>query len=154
MLNELGVLRTSPQERALMESLDRLSSSSGTHSPSLATMQQSLPEVHIDIDACFLSNPLATELFWSYFNREVVNDQQLFKRILEAFPSLNSAGRDFLSWRSARYGISLPGDLACQEWLLDRWDVAVARVEPFGFVLCAIGFASPRRCARCESTAP
>lgn len=89
MLNELGVIRISPQERALMENLERLSSNSGSHSPSLATMQQALPEVHIDIDACFLSNPLATELFWNYFNADVLDDQQLFKRMLEAYPSQN-----------------------------------------------------------------
>ncbi len=89
MLNELGVVRISTQERALMENLERLSSNSGSHSPSLATMQQSLPEIQIDIDACFLSNPLATELFWSYFNADVLADQQLFKRMLEAYPSQN-----------------------------------------------------------------
>ena len=89
MLNELGVIRISPQERVLMENLERLSSSSGSHSPSLATMQQSMPEVHIDVDACFLSNPLATDLFWTNFNSDVLDDPQLFKRMLEAYPSQN-----------------------------------------------------------------
>ena len=89
MLNELGVIRISPQERVLMENLERLSSSSGSHSPSLATMQQAMPEIHIDIDACFLSNPLATDLFWTNFNSDVLDDPQLFKRMLEAYPSQN-----------------------------------------------------------------
>ena len=97
MLNELGVIRISTQERALMENLDRLSLNSGSHSPSLATMQQALPEIHIDIDACFLSNPLATELFWTYFNTDVLNDQQLFKRMLEAYPSQNRVIAEQLS---------------------------------------------------------
>ena len=89
MLNELGVIRISPQERILMEKLERLSSSSGSHSPSLATMQQAMPEIQIEIDACFLSNPLATDLFWTNFNSDVLDDPQLFKRMLEAYPSQN-----------------------------------------------------------------
>ena len=97
MLNELGVVRISTQERALMENLERLSLNSGSHSPSLATMQQSLPEIQVDIDACFLSNPLATELFWSYFNADVLADQQLFKRMLEAYPSQNRVIAEELS---------------------------------------------------------
>ena len=97
MLNELGVIRISTQERALMENLDRLSLNSGSHSPSLATMQKALPEIHIDIDACFLSNPLATELFWTYFNTDVLNDQQRFKRMLEAYPSQNRVIAEQLS---------------------------------------------------------
>jgi histidinol-phosphate/aromatic aminotransferase/cobyric acid decarboxylase-like protein len=97
MLNELGVIRISPQELALMEILERLSSNSGSHSPSLATMQQALPEVHIDIDACFLSNPLATDLFWANFNSDVLDDPQLFKRMLEAYPSQNRVIAEQLS---------------------------------------------------------
>ncbi len=97
MLNELGVRRISTRERALMENLERLSSNSGSHSPSLATMQRALPELRVNIDACFLSNPLATELFWTYFNRDVLNDQQLFKRMLEAYPSQNRVIAEQLS---------------------------------------------------------
>ncbi len=52
-------------------------------------MQQALPGISIDIDACFLSNPLATDLFWTHFNSAVLNDPQLFKRMLEAYPSQN-----------------------------------------------------------------
>ena len=97
MLNELGVIRISAREQDLMENLERLSAKSGSHSPSLATMQQALPEIRIDVDACFLSNPLATELFWSYFNTDVLNDQQLFKRMLEAYPSQNRVIAEQLS---------------------------------------------------------
>lgn len=97
MLNELGVLRISPQERDLMNRLERVSSSSGSHSPSLATMQQAFPEISVDIDACFLSNPLATDLFWTHFNSDVVDDPQLFKRMLEAYPSQNRVIAEELS---------------------------------------------------------
>jgi histidinol-phosphate/aromatic aminotransferase/cobyric acid decarboxylase-like protein len=60
-------------------------------------MQQSLPEIQVDIDACFLSNPLATELFWRYFNADVLDDELLFKRMLEAYPSQNRVIAEELS---------------------------------------------------------
>ncbi|MDG0865599.1 aminotransferase class I/II-fold pyridoxal phosphate-dependent enzyme [Candidatus Lucifugimonas marina] len=60
-------------------------------------MQQAIPEIKVDIDACYLSNPLATDLFWSYFNADVLADPELFKRMLEAYPSQNSAIAERLS---------------------------------------------------------
>ena len=97
MLTELSVVRTSPRERDLVYELERLSSSSGSHSPSLANLRQALPGIRIDIDACFLSNPLATELFWTHFNADVLDDQHLFKRMLEAYPSQNRVIAERLS---------------------------------------------------------
>lgn len=52
-------------------------------------MRQSLPEISVDIDACYLSNPLATDLFWSHFNSDSLNDPQFIKRMFEAYPSQN-----------------------------------------------------------------
>ena len=52
-------------------------------------MQHALPEIRVDIDACFLSNPLATDLFWSYFNLDGLNDRKFITRMLEAYPSQN-----------------------------------------------------------------
>jgi histidinol-phosphate/aromatic aminotransferase/cobyric acid decarboxylase-like protein len=89
LLTEQGLLKISPRERDLMETLGQLSTNSGSHSPSLATMQQALPEISVDIDACFLSNPLATDLFWSYFNSDALEDRQFITRMLEAYPSQN-----------------------------------------------------------------
>jgi histidinol-phosphate/aromatic aminotransferase/cobyric acid decarboxylase-like protein len=89
LLSQAGILQVSSAERDLMEKLRKLSSDSGSHSPSLATMQQELPELSVEIDACFLSNPLATELFWSYFNSDVLDDRQFITQMLEAYPSQN-----------------------------------------------------------------
>ena len=97
MQTALRVVRTSPRERDLVDELERLSSSSGSHSPSLANLRQALPEIRIDIDACFLSNPLATDLFWTHFNSDVLDDQELFKRMLEAYPSQNRVIAERLS---------------------------------------------------------
>ena len=91
MLTELSPIQISPQEREILEQLQRLSAESGSHSPSLSTMQQAIPEINVDIDACYLSNPLATDLFWSRFNADALADPQLFKRMLEAYPSQNRA---------------------------------------------------------------
>jgi len=97
MLTNLSPLKISPKERALLRQLEELSARSGSHSPSLGTMQKAIPEIVIDIDACYLSNPLATDLFWSYFNADVLADPQLFKRMLEAYPSQNRAIAERLS---------------------------------------------------------
>ena len=97
MLTNLSPLKISPKERALLRQLEELSARSGSHSPSLGTMQKAIPEIVIDIDACYLSNPLATDLFWSYFNADILADPQLFKRMLEAYPSQNRAIAERLS---------------------------------------------------------
>ena len=60
-------------------------------------MQRALPETRVDIDACFLSNPLATDLFWRHFNSDVLEDRALFKRMLEAYPSQNRVVAERLS---------------------------------------------------------
>ncbi|MDP6056436.1 MAG: aminotransferase class I/II-fold pyridoxal phosphate-dependent enzyme, partial [Dehalococcoidia bacterium] len=89
MLSDLTPLRVSLKEREILSQLEQLSARSGSHSPSLGTMQQLIPEINVDIDSCYLSNPLATDLFWSHFNADVLADPQLFKRMLEAYPSQN-----------------------------------------------------------------
>ena len=97
MLSDLSLIRISPTEREILNKLEQLSAESGSHSPSLATMQQAIPEIKVDIDACYLSNPLATDLFWSHFNADVFADPQLFNRIIEAYPSQNRAIAERLS---------------------------------------------------------
>jgi histidinol-phosphate/aromatic aminotransferase/cobyric acid decarboxylase-like protein len=97
MLTERSLIRISPSENELLNKLQQLSAKSGSHSPSLVTMQQAIPEIKIDIDACYLSNPLATDLFWTHFNADVLADPQLFKRMLEAYPSQNRAIAEQLS---------------------------------------------------------
>jgi histidinol-phosphate/aromatic aminotransferase/cobyric acid decarboxylase-like protein len=97
MLTNLSPVSISPEERSILGQLEELSARSGSHSPSLGTIQKAIPEIAVDIDACYLSNPLATDLFWSYFNADVLADPQLFKRMLEAYPSQNRAIAERLS---------------------------------------------------------
>ncbi len=94
---DLETLRTTPRERDLIARLERLSLGAGSHSPSLATMQETLPDIDVQIDACYLSNPLATDLFWSYFNSNASEDPHFFRRLLEAYPSQNRTIAERLS---------------------------------------------------------
>ena len=91
MLTDRSLINFSPEEHDTLARLEQLSARSGSHSPSLGTMQQAIPEINVDIDACYLSNPLATDLFWTHFNADILADPQLFKRMLEAYPSQNNA---------------------------------------------------------------
>jgi histidinol-phosphate/aromatic aminotransferase/cobyric acid decarboxylase-like protein len=72
----------------LFEKFNRLKGAAGTHSPSIATLRSELPELEIKVDACFLSNPYATELFLKYFNEELLSTNEINK-VLEFYPSQN-----------------------------------------------------------------
>ena len=61
---------------------------SGSHSPSLNSIKEKIPELKINVDACFLSNPYATELFLEYFKREMIDTNEIYS-ILEFYPSQN-----------------------------------------------------------------
>lgn len=97
MLLDLSPIQISPYEREIISKIEQLSAKSGSHSPSLATIQLTIPEIKVDIDACYLSNPLATDLFWSHFNADLLVDPDHFKRMLEAYPSQNRAIAERLS---------------------------------------------------------
>jgi histidinol-phosphate/aromatic aminotransferase/cobyric acid decarboxylase-like protein len=77
------------------EQLKRLKLESGSHSPSIDTILSML-EIDLKIDACFLSNPYATDLFWEYFNRELIETSKL-KSLLEYYPPQNRSIAQSLS---------------------------------------------------------
>lgn len=97
MLSELSPVRLSPKELEILSVLEQLGTKSGSHSPSLSTIQQAIPEIKVEIDACYLSNPLATDLFWSHFNGDTIASPLLFRQMLEAYPSQNRAIAERLS---------------------------------------------------------
>ncbi|AZJ35029.1 histidinol-phosphate aminotransferase family protein [Tenacibaculum singaporense] len=72
--------------KSIEEKYLELKSKSGTHSPSIQTILGVIPELKIEVDACFLSNPYATELFLSYLKRELLDTGEI-NRILEFYPS-------------------------------------------------------------------
>lgn len=87
--------RLTPVELELREKFIRLKNEAGSHSPSIFTFKQKLPELNIKVDACFLSNPYATDLFLEYFTREVINTGKI-RELLEFYPSQNSVIAELL----------------------------------------------------------
>ncbi|KAB1153278.1 histidinol-phosphate aminotransferase family protein [Tenacibaculum aiptasiae] len=67
----------------------RLKKQSGTHSPSIKTLLEEIPELDIKIDACFLSNPYATDLFLNYLEKDFPTYSDL-RDCLEFYPPQNS----------------------------------------------------------------
>ncbi len=71
----------------LTERFITLKSSSGTHSPSIDVLLREL-DINIRVDACFLSNPYATELFLNNFNKDLHN-KNFIKNLVEHYPPQN-----------------------------------------------------------------
>lgn len=83
-------------ELELCKKITELKNQAGSHSPSIFTYKQKLPEIDIKVDACFLSNPYATDLFVEYFNEEVVRTDKI-RDILEFYPSQNGVIAELLA---------------------------------------------------------
>lgn len=69
----------------IRDTIKSLKAASGTHSPSIATILNQIPELEIKVDACFLSNPYATDLFMDRLDQDLVRTQKL-RRVLEFYP--------------------------------------------------------------------
>jgi histidinol-phosphate/aromatic aminotransferase/cobyric acid decarboxylase-like protein len=97
----------------------RLKEKSGSHSPSVDILMREL-DVKIKVDACFLSNPYATELFIDEFKKRFACIDDLIS-IFENYPPQNN---DVAKWISKAIGVSteniLVGNGAQEiiEWLL------------------------------------
>lgn len=89
------MIELNAEEKALAAKFSRLKEEAGSHSPSIFTFKQKLPELDIKIDACFLSNPYATDLFLEYFNREVMSTGKI-RELLEFYPSQNQVIAELL----------------------------------------------------------
>src|SRR5580692_10598220 len=76
-------------EQELVSRIEFLKREAGSHSPSLATFEDRVPEISIKVDACFLSNPYATDLFVDRLTAELVDTGKL-RKILEFYPSQNA----------------------------------------------------------------
>jgi histidinol-phosphate/aromatic aminotransferase/cobyric acid decarboxylase-like protein len=76
------------REQALVERIKRLKKEAGSHSPSAWTLAKLIPELRLKVDACFLSNPYATNLFLMHLHREVIRPRKL-RALLELYPSQN-----------------------------------------------------------------
>lgn len=68
--------------------IKELKSNSGTHSPSIDTLLKECDELEINVDACFLSNPYATELFMNQLHSDLIITGKL-RDALEYYPPQN-----------------------------------------------------------------
>ncbi|GFZ83671.1 aminotransferase [Aquaticitalea lipolytica] len=80
----------------LIRQLRLLKEEAGSHSPSIFTIKEAIPELKVKVDACFLSNPYATDLFLEYFKRELLDTGGL-RDLLEFYPSQNRVIAESLS---------------------------------------------------------
>jgi len=70
-----------------IEILAELKEASGSHSPSIETILEKT-KFKIDVDACFLSNPYATDLFMDYLEKDILKKDKL-RDLLEFYPPQN-----------------------------------------------------------------
>lgn len=74
-------------DNQLLRKFRELKSLSGTHSPSIDVLIKEL-DIRIKVDACFLSNPYATDLFLEHFYEDFVS-KTTFRDLLEHYPPQN-----------------------------------------------------------------
>lgn len=79
-----------------MDTLRSIKEKSGSHSPSLFTLRDHIPELNIKVDACFLSNPYATDLFIERLAVDLLITGEL-RKVLESYPSPNRHVASLLS---------------------------------------------------------
>ena len=75
-------------EEEILAKLMQVKKDAGSHSPSINTILDNVPEINLNVDACFLSNPYATELFIKYFEQDLLGTKRI-RDVLEFYPSQN-----------------------------------------------------------------
>ena len=86
------------KEQVIANAINDLKSQSGSHSPSVFTLFEKIPSLQRKIDACFLSNPYATDLLVNYLNKDLIKTDKL-REIIEFYPSQNQVIAEKLSSR-------------------------------------------------------
>lgn len=84
----IKMIKLNEEELSIANEIKRLKDEAGSHSPSIFTLMQKLSQLDIKVDACFLSNPYATDLFLRYFDEELIKTYKL-RDFLEFYPSQN-----------------------------------------------------------------
>jgi histidinol-phosphate/aromatic aminotransferase/cobyric acid decarboxylase-like protein len=81
-------LNLSEDEARTLSILNQIQAEAGSHSPSRFTLQDRVPSLEIKIDACFLSNPYATDLFIDRLTVDLLETGEI-RELLEFYPSQN-----------------------------------------------------------------
>lgn len=82
-------LTATRKEIEIHEALQKLKMKSGSHSPSIQTLKSLSSDLQIKVDACFLSNPYATDLFLAHLKHDILDNNKL-RDYLEYYPSQNA----------------------------------------------------------------
>lgn len=81
---------------SVKQKVQELKAESGSHSPSISTLLKEIPSIKIDVDACFLSNPYATELFMKYMEQDLIKTGKI-REVLEYYPPQVADVRKYIS---------------------------------------------------------
>ena len=73
-----------------------MKAASGTHSPSIKALTSAFPEVPIKVDACFLSNPFATQILLNHLEEKSIFKKNI-QSLLESYPSQNHTIAEYLT---------------------------------------------------------
>ncbi|MGN7611195.1 pyridoxal phosphate-dependent aminotransferase [Magnetococcales bacterium HHB-1] len=76
-------------EHQLAHRIHTLHQQAGTHPTNILHLLERIPEINLKIDACFLSNPYATDLVMDYLKRDLLQQPHRFRALLERYPSQN-----------------------------------------------------------------
>lgn len=82
--------------KQIISKIKALKFESGTHSPSIDTILHECPELKIGVDACFLSNPYATDLFMKCIHEDLIDNNKL-RDVLEFYPPQNREVAKYIS---------------------------------------------------------
>lgn len=73
----------------IKEKIKKLKEDSGSHSPSVDSLLKIIGEDQIKVDACFLSNPYATDLFMRHMDEKLLSNRDKWLKVLEFYPPQN-----------------------------------------------------------------
>lgn len=112
-------MKTNMTSSEKVEILRNLKSNAGSHSPSRAEMLKAFGGDPVEVDACFLSNPYATELVKERFVRAY--EQTSISELIEAYPP---GQKLLLEWMAKVENIDIKNSIVCNgavqaiEWLM------------------------------------
>lgn len=81
-------MQLTDREKSLFATLHEMKAESGSHSPNVYMLRDRIPDLEIKVDACFLSNPYATDLFIERLGSDLIDTGEL-RNVLEFYPSQN-----------------------------------------------------------------
>jgi histidinol-phosphate/aromatic aminotransferase/cobyric acid decarboxylase-like protein len=89
-------MKSSDCKQDIRNKIRCLKEESGSHSPSVSTLLKDIPELAVEVDACFLSNPYATDLFLKHMEDDLIKTGKL-REVLEYYPPQVHDVRKYIS---------------------------------------------------------